>query len=71
MTQWHTMRILEFIRAVLRLSRSRKPIVSPKEKLEILRKAAASNYPTGDIDQMLLEIEAGYRGGVHKSVRRK
>jgi len=35
------------------------------KKLETVRRAAQHQYPAGDIDSMLAEIEAGYTPGVH------
>jgi hypothetical protein len=35
------------------------------KKLETVRRAAQGRYPTGDIESMLSEIEAGYTGGLH------
>jgi hypothetical protein len=34
---------------------------SAEEKLRAVRAAARHEFPTGDIDQMLSEIEQGYR----------
>jgi len=33
------------------------------KKLEAVRRAAQCEYPVGDIDQMLEEIEMGYKSG--------
>jgi hypothetical protein len=34
------------------------------KKLEMVRRAAQCQYPAGDIDTMLGEIEAGYTAGL-------
>jgi len=36
-----------------------------RKKLEVIRAAAQHDYPVGDIDSMLAEIEKGYGTGVH------
>jgi hypothetical protein len=33
----------------------------PETKLKAIRRAAESSFPTGDIDEMLREIERGYQ----------
>lgn len=38
-----------------------EPRVSVERKLALIREAAKHRFPTGDIDQMLEEIAAGYR----------
>lgn len=56
------MSIAEWVRQALVLARREEPIASTARKLEAVRHAAQSEYPVGDIDQMLAEIEAGYSG---------
>jgi hypothetical protein len=34
------------------------------KKLQVIRAAAKHDYPTGDIDNMLVEIERGYGTGI-------
>jgi hypothetical protein len=48
------------VRRTLREARSRQPVHEPQWKLKAVRKAAKYSIPTGDIDQMLAEIERGY-----------
>ncbi|MGA7924955.1 MAG: hypothetical protein WCA20_03045, partial [Candidatus Sulfotelmatobacter sp.] len=57
------MSIAEWVRQALALARRHEPVGSIGKKLEILQKAAQHDYPVGDIDGMLAEIEAGYGTG--------
>ncbi len=45
------------------LARRREPLGSIGKKLEFIQKAAQHDYPVGDIDGTLAEIEAGYGTG--------
>ncbi len=54
------MSIAEWVRQALALARRREPLGDVGKKLEIIRAAARHEYPTGDIDTMLAEIEQGY-----------
>jgi hypothetical protein len=51
----------EWVRQTLRLSWSQRSIADPALKLRAIRKAAEYSFPTADIDEMLREIEDGYR----------
>jgi len=42
-----------------------KPITDVGKKLEIIRAAVRYDYPSGDIEDMLAEIESGYGSGAH------
>lgn len=53
--------ISEWVRTVLRQARRSQAMGDVGEKLAALRLAATHSFPTSDIDQMLEEIEAGYR----------
>lgn len=53
--------ISEWVRTVLRQARRSQAMGDVAEKLAALRLAATHSFPTSDIDQMLEEIEAGYR----------
>jgi hypothetical protein len=55
--------VAEWVRQALSLVRRSEPSGSVGEKLEAIRAAARLEYPTTDIDRMLMEIEFGYRGG--------
>ena len=59
------MSIAEWVRQALDLARREEPTGSMRKKLEAVRRAGRCEYPVGDIDTMLQEIEAGYRGGSH------
>lgn len=49
----------EWVRQVLRRAAEGISRKSPREKLEGIRKASQLNCPTGDIEQILSEIEKG------------
>jgi hypothetical protein len=51
----------EWVRRVLREARTRQPVNEPETKLKAVRKASRNSFPTSDIEQMLSEIEQGYR----------
>jgi len=51
----------EWVRRVLREARMRQPVNEPEAKLKAVRKAAQYDFPAADIEQMLSEIEEGYR----------
>ncbi len=57
------MSIAEWVRQALDLARRQEPQGSIGKKLEVIRGAARHQYPVGDIDSMLAEIEAGYGTG--------
>jgi hypothetical protein len=57
------MSIAEWVRQALELARRREPLGSAGKKLEIIHVAAQHQYPVGDIDTILAEIEAGYATG--------
>lgn len=54
------MTIAEWVRQALRTARRREPLGEAGKKLQVIRAAARHGYPTGDIDQMIAEIERGY-----------
>jgi hypothetical protein len=49
----------DWVRRTLREACSRQPTQEPEAKLKAVRKAAQSAFPTGDLEQMLAEIERG------------
>jgi hypothetical protein len=53
------MTVVEWVRQALRSAGQSKPLREASKKLEVVRAAARHSYPTGDIDQMLGEIEKG------------
>ncbi len=54
------MSIAEWVRQALELARRREPLSGAGKKLESIRAAAKHEYPAGDIETMLAEIESGY-----------
>lgn len=50
-----------FVREALRSAREAADHPSPEVKLRAIREASAHAFPVGDIDEMLAEIERGYR----------
>jgi hypothetical protein len=50
----------EWVRTSLRVSLDQERAADPSAKLEALAIASRHAFPTGDIDQMLTEIEIGY-----------
>ena len=54
------MSIAEWVRQALDLARRSEPRGTVAKKLGAIRAAARLDYPTGDIDRMLAEIEMGY-----------
>ena len=56
------MSIAAWVRQALALARSRDSSADPRNKLDAVRAAARLEFPTGDIDAMLAEIETGYTG---------
>jgi len=54
----------EWVRQALDLARRREPLGDAAKKLEVIRAAAQHDYPTGDIDTMLADIEKGYGTGM-------
>jgi hypothetical protein len=59
----HHMTLAEWVRRALRAASREEPDGGPAEKLAVVREAATHGFPTGDIGQMLDEIERGYANG--------
>jgi hypothetical protein len=53
--------VSEWVRRSVRDARRRKPGGDFAGKLEAIRAAAGHEFPTADIDEMLADIEGGYR----------
>ena len=51
--------VSEWARRALRAARNAQAVPSPVSKLEALERALNCNHPTGDIDEMLADIERG------------
>jgi len=62
--QLRHMSIAEWVRQALASACRREPTGSMGKKLESICIAAQHEFPAGDIDHMLAEIEAGYGAGV-------
>lgn len=54
------MTVAEWVRQALRAARRREPSTDARKKIEAVRTAARHSFPTGDVSQMLREIEQGY-----------
>jgi hypothetical protein len=52
--------VAEWVRRALREARQREPVADIKGRLTAVREAARLEFPTGDIDEMLADIEKGY-----------
>ena len=53
------LRLSEWVRLHLRKARQGGPAKTAEQKLRAIRVATSYSFPTGDMDQMLAEIEAG------------
>lgn len=60
----HGMTVSEWIRQAARRARRESSAEDVERKLAALREAAQYSFPTGDIEQMLEEIERGYASGL-------
>ena len=56
----HHMTVAEWVRQSLREAKAQEPVRDVAEKLAAIRRAAQYSFPSGDISQMLEEIERGY-----------
>jgi hypothetical protein len=57
------MSVAQWVRQALHAAKREEPIGDVSKKLEALRAAAKFEFPTADIEQMLVEIEQGYVSG--------
>jgi hypothetical protein len=55
--------VAEWVRQALRAARRKQPSGDLDRKLAAVRTGARHQFPTADVEQMLDEIEQGYRGG--------
>jgi hypothetical protein len=60
LARMHRMTVSEWVRQALRIVRRQQPRLDVDKKLQIIRAAVRHAYPTGDINQILSEIEQGY-----------
>jgi hypothetical protein len=54
------MTVAEWVRQVLRSAWREEPTLNPRRKMEALHFSVRHTFPSGDIEQMLAEIERGY-----------
>ena len=54
--------VADWVRQALRAARREEPHKEAERKLKVVRSAARHDFPSGDIQQMLAEIERGYLG---------
>ncbi len=54
------MTVAEWVRQALRAARQQEPGDSAANKLRAVREAVQYEYPTGDIDTILSEMERGF-----------
>ncbi len=52
--------VSEWVRQALRKMRRDRSLLEADGKIDAVRAAAKHDFPTGDIDTMLAEIESGY-----------
>ncbi len=50
----------EWVRQALRKSTESIPTKDPSQKLRAIRKASEYQFPSGDIEKILAEVEEGY-----------
>ncbi len=53
--------VSEWVRQALRAAQRQVPLTDANKKLGVVRAAARHDFPTGDVDQMLREIDQGYQ----------
>lgn len=59
------MTVAAWVRQTLRTARQSEPLGEAAEKISAVRAAVKHRFPTGSIDDMLDEIERGYRPADH------
>lgn len=57
----HHTTVAEWVRQTLRAARRQEPRLDAERKLKVVRVAVRHKFPSGDIEQMLAEIEHGYQ----------
>lgn len=57
------MSIAEWVRQALDEACREQPLGDLQKKIDAVRQASKHQFPSGEIDQMLSEIEAGYVSG--------
>jgi hypothetical protein len=61
--------VAEWVRQALRAACQRESSTDERRKLAAIRAAARHTFPTGDMDQMLAEIESGRMRGFLKGTK--
>jgi hypothetical protein len=59
------MSVAEWVRQALEIARRQEPVGSVGKKLDSIQIAVRHEYPSGEIEDLLAEIESGYRAGSH------
>lgn len=55
--------VAEWVRQTLRAARAAGHGSDPQEKLAVIRAASRHAFPTGEIEELLAQIERGYLAG--------
>jgi ubiquinone biosynthesis protein UbiJ len=55
----HRMTVAEWVRQALRAARREEPIYGLEQKLAVLREASQYAFPSGEIEDILADIERG------------
>lgn len=63
MARARRMTIAAWVRQALDLARRREPLADLGKKLAVVRAAVRHEFPSGDIGDILAQIESGYSGG--------
>jgi hypothetical protein len=56
----HHTTVAEWVRQALRAARRQEPRIDAERKLKAIRASVRHQFSTGDIEQMLAEIERGF-----------
>jgi hypothetical protein len=58
--------VAEWVRQALRSARRAQPATDAERKIQCVRESATYGYPTGEVDEVLQDVERG-RGGTGES----
>ena len=58
------MTVSDWVRRALRHEMSERPAEGARRKLDLIRRHAQYDFPSGDYDLIAAEIESGYRSGL-------
>ena len=56
--------VTEWVRQALRSACPQATLTDKKKKFDVVRAASRYDFPTGDIDQILREIDQGYQANI-------